>query len=998
MDGIKIPVEAKLDSGDTDQQLQHWLSQFNALGEAIAKANKVKFQPVDKASIEQVKQLHANYASLLKVSGELRKRLIATGQGSTDFLNIDWSKTHPDEGARQRAMLKSFQYVTGGTLMSGPVGPAAPPPGAPPPAGPPGSAPPASAPPPPPARPPSQLAKIANATGSVGQIATTAAGEGMQFGATAGLMGLAGGIAALGVAKLVGMVSAKVGNAQQELIGYDTLKRSLGDVNVSFGMLQESLRNTARDLDATFDETLRYGTTFTRLAGLTGDDSKKLGGEVSNAGGFGRSFGMDLNKSTAFFAQQRMYGVTRNVEDSRRLGLMIGEGLAKANVFSKADEVLESISAFVENQTRQGMQSANVGGYASFLTGMMGSGIPGTDPSSAAAILARVNAAIGAGGANGEAGQNFMYSALGSRLGLNPLQTGILREQGAFGTGERTFGKDSLYGSFMGAFGGQQANAGAQGSTATNLQMLMEHFQRVYKGRPELMANAMSQTFGTTMSQSMALAMIQKEHGGKTLGGLGDRLQRLGVNVNDVNMKGLARLGSIEADPSLSEEEKDKRIKAAASQNQEETDGSRTRATINGVERAVQKMATSLVTPLNDIRGAVMYMAGEGGNKSPREIMETIAKSESDDRLRSIGAELDPQIEAAQRSENEAREKALNLSIKNRKPGHAEEQDPARARMISELEAQEQLAQERITALKKQKADAIAEEMRRRYGELADLSRAPVAVAQTADWAAGGAGGGRGRVNPDTAFQLSPGDMGEPLSPFKNKRKSARAPDSGLAPGSDAVSAARDEGLSGEQTRLMMSIYGQESSADPDAPTSNRGAVGGMQMMPDTFKRFADPGWDINNPEHNRRAAARYIKYLWGKSGGNAGTTAGAYYGGEGVIGPGGTLKERRDPVNPNNPSTLEYRGQVLSRMRAGSGTPLPDVMSKEEAEKARAASATPMPADQRKEAGAGRGSVNPPEVKVSGTFHLIGADGQPRATPLDTTARVALPSPSGSA
>ena len=53
------------------------------------------------------------------------------------------------------------------------------------------------------------------------------------------------------------------------------------------------------------------------------------------------------------------------------------------------------------------------------------------------------------------------------------------------------------------------------------------------------------------------------------------------------------------------------------------------------------------------------------------------------------------------------------------------------------------------------------------------------------------------------------------------------------------------------------SIYQQESSSGKKPKTSNAGAVGGMQIVPNTFNSVADKGWNIANPEHNARAGVR---------------------------------------------------------------------------------------------------------------------------------------------
>ena len=127
--------------------------------------------------------------------------------------------------------------------------------------------------------------------------------------------------------------------------------------------------------------------------------------------------------------------------------------------------------------------------------------------------------------------------------------------------------------------------------------------------------------------------------------------------------------------------------------------------------------------------------------------------------------------------------------------------------------------------------------------------------------------------------------------------------------------ALQQEGVSGPLADLARSIYVQESGGGKNTTTSNAGAVGGMQIIPDTFNRMADQGWDINNPEHNARAGLRYIKRLHEMSGGDPMLTAAGYYGGEGAID-----KARRgiaisDPRNPNAPNTLQYGKAVVDRL-----------------------------------------------------------------------------------
>lgn len=129
----------------------------------------------------------------------------------------------------------------------------------------------------------------------------------------------------------------------------------------------------------------------------------------------------------------------------------------------------------------------------------------------------------------------------------------------------------------------------------------------------------------------------------------------------------------------------------------------------------------------------------------------------------------------------------------------------------------------------------------------------------------------------------------------------------------DAALAA--EGVKGPLADLARSIYTQESSSGKNTKTSNRGAVGGMQILPGTFQGVADKDWNINDPTQNARAGIRYLKQGYEAAGGDPALAGAFYYGG-----PSGLEKARRgvavsDPRNPSAPNTLQYGAQVAARL-----------------------------------------------------------------------------------
>ena len=123
------------------------------------------------------------------------------------------------------------------------------------------------------------------------------------------------------------------------------------------------------------------------------------------------------------------------------------------------------------------------------------------------------------------------------------------------------------------------------------------------------------------------------------------------------------------------------------------------------------------------------------------------------------------------------------------------------------------------------------------------------------------------------------------------------------------------EGVDGDAAKVARSIYEQESGSGRNTKTSNAGAVGGMQIIPATFDRMSDPGWDISDPVHNARAGVRYVKHLYDRSGGDTQLTAAGYYGGEGGQDKAAQGIAVADPRNPQAPNTLEYAQQVAGRM-----------------------------------------------------------------------------------
>lgn len=103
--------------------------------------------------------------------------------------------------------------------------------------------------------------------------------------------------------------------------------------------------------------------------------------------------------------------------------------------------------------------------------------------------------------------------------------------------------------------------------------------------------------------------------------------------------------------------------------------------------------------------------------------------------------------------------------------------------------------------------------------------------------------------------------------------------------------------------RLVHAVIQTESAYNPYA-VSSAGAVGLMQLMPDTAKRFGV--LDRNNPDQNVEGGVRYLRYLIDLFSPNLDLAVAAYNAGENAV-------LRHNNSIPPYPETQNYVKQVLA-------------------------------------------------------------------------------------
>jgi len=115
---------------------------------------------------------------------------------------------------------------------------------------------------------------------------------------------------------------------------------------------------------------------------------------------------------------------------------------------------------------------------------------------------------------------------------------------------------------------------------------------------------------------------------------------------------------------------------------------------------------------------------------------------------------------------------------------------------------------------------------------------------------------------------------------------------------------------------IYAAFHAQESSSGANARTSIDGAVGDMQILPETFKRFALKGEDINNPEDNKRVGRRMLDKFMKDYNGDPARVAVAYFSGEGNVAPEGfPTPYLRNSKDGNGKYTADYANDIVKRV-----------------------------------------------------------------------------------
>lgn len=654
---IKIPVSAQFDAADLKQQIQMVNDQIRILASQVGQANKQKFEPINLRSKEDLDSFIKQMQKLLKIQTELKTTMGKTGQGATNPLMADWGKMYADQTERlkkQQAMLQ-FLGVEFNDLPA-PKAPKAPTPKAPPV--------PAMAPPPPAG--PNAGSAFTNALRGSTAIPGAHLFSGMSAGAGGGVTalmgGLAGGLIGFGISKVVGAIADKISAAQDNAVGYDRLYRAQGGT-VGFSMVRASMQGYANTNGLSNQGAIEAASAYLSNAAGRGG----VGAGLDATSGLARQYGLNYGATAGAFGS--MVGASGvSTDNLRRLGIQIGEGIARSGQFAAAGDMLSAVADFGAAQARQTFNTPNMPGYTAALSGMMATGAPGADLQGSVALLTNANRAIMAGGNFGNASQ-ALSARMGLRMGINnPMMLQTLLEGGAFGTASSQLGAGSLYGNTFGN--------GPEGDT-TNLERIRAEIRREYSNDRGMQVQALKNYFGTSTSGAIMLNSLTPSQ----INGANSRLKRLGLDRADMAPGAAGALGVIEGGTGAQVEalgnnllnskpltagERETLTKAMAGNDtgqlrdaltkltvkygSSETEGSKTTDSVNRLNNTLENYAGKAIPALNMMRMALVKASG--GSES--DLRASYYASEKASRRSGIDAKY-----ASSYADARAKEKAL---------------------------------------------------------------------------------------------------------------------------------------------------------------------------------------------------------------------------------------------------------------------------------------------------------------------------------------------------
>jgi len=573
MSEVKIGVSAGV--GGVDQAINKITASMNKLGASVAKNQGLKFEPTDmKTMARDLDLINKQMKQVIALSPQLRNALKATGQSGSHLSQIDFSKLSTDPRVAQRLRDRAFTHAVRGTALDASLsndvdedGNVARPASVPASAG--GGAGGGGG-----GRPPrghggdvdgghggggwgrkiwrgigKGASSFGRGAGGGAGVAGEAASAGIEAGVGAaegaGMMGagMMAGVAVLGYAAFKGaealgkMAAEGIDLAKQSNESADLLKRSMGDLGVSFKELTDGSRVYGKQIGVAGGEFLKLEQLASDASGGLYRSRKDLEDATLSGGSLARAYGLQPSQGVNFVAgMDRINNHTNNKE----LATSIAEAIINAQGKATPGEVMQAMYGFAAQQNRFNSGSIDLDKFGNAYGSMLSGDTMTADHASS--ILGQANASMQQMGGT-EASRNFTMQAFGS---LDPIRAAMRAEGGLFSNGLTDGSGAADIAGYMSQHGSKNWDSQSKGPEGDNFGVVRDAFDKAYAGRgqygSELELDAEKNYFGLKSYADTASFMNM---GNTDHNGINMLLKNAGVKLSDVNSGGLQAISAL---------------------------------------------------------------------------------------------------------------------------------------------------------------------------------------------------------------------------------------------------------------------------------------------------------------------------------------------------------------------------------------------------------------------------------------------------------------------
>ncbi|WP_268963874.1 phage tail tip lysozyme [Paraburkholderia haematera] len=557
---MKIGVGANADG--VANAINKITAAMNKMGSAVAQNQKLKFEPVGVKLMERdLALINKQFQQALALSSQLRNALKATGQGGAHISQVDFSKLSTNPAAAQRMRDRAFLHSVRGTALDptlanevddrGNIVPPTPPGGG---AGSGGAGPGGGG-----GAPRAPRGGGSGGAGgggggpgggganggswwrrrpqNMGTAAALAIGGGIGGGAgsilTAGIAGGPIGAALAGVTQAIGaamqFASEGIDLAKQQNESADRLKRSMGDLGISFKQLTDESKLFGLGIGVAGTEFLKLESQANEASGGAYRTPGELAEATRSGGAIGRAYGLDPSQGVNFVSGMQRLNARQNNKD---LAAQLAEAIVNTQGKALPSEVMQAMMGFAGAQARFNGGSVDLNRLGNAYSSLLGT--DGMTADHASSILGTANSAMEHMGGS-EAAQNLTMRAFGN---LDPIRARIRSEGGLFGNGL----DDRNIASYMYSRGMRGWESMSKGPAGTNFSVINSQLDSDYKGNPLMEIDAQKNYWHLQSYADTAkfVGMSDSDHNG-----LMNTLKNAGVDLKDLHEGSVASVSSI---------------------------------------------------------------------------------------------------------------------------------------------------------------------------------------------------------------------------------------------------------------------------------------------------------------------------------------------------------------------------------------------------------------------------------------------------------------------